>query len=250
MGEPGSLAGRGPFAAPARTVAGVHSLHLVADNIEAVARRNDLWMAWNLFLAFVPVALAWLLFRHHGERRPQWWLGLALFVLFLPNAPYVITDLVHLRGDVVVAGDDLAVVTGVVPVYAAFIGLGVLAYTVSVMLMGRYLDRVGLASVRPAIEVGVHAVAAVGVVLGRVARLNSWEPVTEPHTTLERIVLTLSGRWAAVAVLGMFAVTWLAFAVTRPVVEAAWRRGRPALRGLSQLARSDGGALAHPLRRL
>ena len=228
----------------------MHSLHLVADNIEAVARRNDMWMAWNLFLAAVPVALAWLLFRHRGERRPAWWLGLGLFVLFLPNAPYVITDLVHLRGDVVAAGDDTAVLTGVLPVYATFIGLGVLAYTVSVMLMGRYLDRSGLASARPAIEVGVHAVVAVGVVLGRVARLNSWEPVTEPHTTLERIVLTLSGRWAPVAVLAMFGVTWLAFALTRPVVEAAWRRGRPALRGLSQFARTDGGALAHPLRRL
>ncbi|HKH06880.1 MAG TPA: DUF1361 domain-containing protein [Acidimicrobiales bacterium] len=210
----------------------MYTLELVAGNIEEVVHSNALWMGWNLCLAAVPVGLAFLVFRHRGRRNPPWWAGLGLFALFLPNAPYVITDLVHLRGDVVGADDDAAVITGVLPVYAAFIVLGVLAYTVSLILMGNYLDRVGLASRRAAIEVGVHAVTAVGVVLGRFARLNSWEPVTEPHTTLERIVLTLTARWAVVAVLGMFAVTWLAHAVMRSVVEAAWRRGPSALRGL------------------
>ena len=66
----------------------------------------------NLFLAFVPVALAPFVFRHRGERTPLWWTGLALFVLFLPNAPYVITDLVHLDGDVRSAANDTAVLTG------------------------------------------------------------------------------------------------------------------------------------------
>jgi uncharacterized membrane protein len=210
----------------------VYTLELVAGNIEEVVHSNSRWMGWNLCLAAVPVGLAFLVFRHRGRRNPLWWAGLGLFALFLPNAPYVITDLVHLRGDVVGADDDTAVITGVLPVYAVFIVLGVLAYTVSLILMGNYLDRAGLASRRAAIEVGVHAVTAVGVVLGRFARLNSWEPVTEPHTTLERIVLTLTARWAVVAVLGMFAVTWLAHAVMRSVVEAAWRRGPSALRGL------------------
>jgi len=216
----------------------VQTLRTVLDNIEGVADANARWMTWNLFLAAIPAGLAVAVFRHRGERGPLWWTGLALFMLFLPNAPYLLTDLVHLRGDVVRAADDTAVVTGVVPVYATVIGLGLLAYTFSLIELGRYLDRVGLAAHRMAIELGVHLLAAVGVVLGRFARLNSWEPVTEPHGTLERVVLTLSARWAVPAVAAMFVVCWVGHAVVRAVVDAAART----MRSLAAL----GGVTARP----
>jgi uncharacterized membrane protein len=202
---------------------------VAAENLVGVYRGNGFWMTWNLFLAFIPAVLAPLVFRHRGDRTPLWWTGLALFALFLPNAPYVITDLVHLDGDVRAAADDTAVLTGVLPVYAVFIALGVLAYTFSVMEVGRYVDRIGLAARRLPIELGIHFLAAVGVVLGRFARVNSWEPVTEPHTTLQRIVLTLSARWAVLMVIGMFFVTWVSYIVCRTLVEAAARMVRSAI---------------------
>jgi uncharacterized membrane protein len=216
----------------------VESLRTTLDAVATVAGDNARWMGWNLFLAAIPAGLAVAVFRHRGERGPAWWAGLVLFALFLPNAPYLVTDLVHLRGDVVRASSDVAVVTGVVPVYAAVIGLGMLAYTFSLIELGRFLDRTGLAAQRLAIELGVHLLAAVGVVLGRFARLNSWEPVTEPHGTLERIVLTLSARWAVPAVAAMFVVCWVGHAAVRAVVDAAART----LRSLAAL----GGVTARP----
>ena len=56
---------------------------------------------------------------------------------------------------------------------------------------------------------------AVGVVLGRVARLNSWEPVTEPHTTGERVVSTLTWGAAPLAVAVLFVVIWAGHALVR-----------------------------------
>jgi uncharacterized membrane protein len=79
----------------------------------------------------------------------------------------------------------------------------------------------GLAGWRPLAEVGIHAVCAVGVVLGRVARLNSWEPVTDPQSTLGRVVTTLSWRWTPVVVLGTFLVIWAGHAVTRSLARSA-----------------------------
>lgn len=196
---------------------------MAAENLVGVYRGNGFWMTWNLFLAFIPAVLAPLVFRHRGDRTPLWWTGLALFALFLPNAPYVITDLVHLDGDVRAAADDTAVLTGVLPVYAVFIALGVLAYTFSVMEVGRYVDRIGLAARRLPIELGIHFMAAVGVVLGRFARLNSWEPVTEPHSTAERIVLTLTWPWAIVMAVCMFVVIWVGHAATRSLGLSAGR---------------------------
>lgn len=218
-----------PAPAAARQDGRVHTLLDGLENVAEIGRANAFWMSWNLFLAFIPAVLAPLLFRHRGERTPLWWTGLALFVLFLPNAPYVITDLVHLNNSMEAAGDDMTRLTGVLPVYAAFIAFGVLAYTFSLMEVGRYLDRIGLAAKRLPIELGIHFVAAIGVVLGRFARLNSWEPMTEPHTTLERIMLTLSARWAIVMVVGMFFLTWLSYTAARVLIDAGARTVRSAL---------------------
>jgi uncharacterized membrane protein len=207
----------------------VHSLRVVLDNLESAARHDGTWMGWNLLLALVPAVLAALVFRHRGERTAAWWLGAGLFLLFLPNAPYVVTDLIHLRWSVLAAPNDAAVVTGVLPVYAVFVGLGLLSYTFCLMQLGSYLDRAGLAARRLPIELGVHLLVAVGVVLGRFTRLNSWEPVTEPHTTLERIVLTLSARWAVPAVAVLFVVVLVGHVVTRALVEPALRAARAAV---------------------
>ena len=50
-------------------------------------------------LAAVPAILAVPLFWGTHRRTPFWWLGVVVFALFLPNAPYVVTDIIHLRLD-------------------------------------------------------------------------------------------------------------------------------------------------------
>jgi uncharacterized membrane protein len=191
----------------------------VARESVSVALRNRGWMTWNLLLAGVPVVIALGLFRYRGARSAVWWVGAALFVLFLPNAPYVVTDLVHLRHDIVAAGSNRAEIAAVLPLYAVFIGAGYLAYYVSLGELARYLDRSGLGRWRSVATMMAHLACAVGVVLGRVARLNSWEPVTQPQGALERIVLTLSWRQAPVALVLTFAAIWLCYTITRSVVE-------------------------------
>ena len=191
-----------------------HANSLLGPLAEVVVR-NRFWMTWNLILATVPLALAVPLFRHRGRRGAGWWLGLGLVVLFLPNAPYVVTDLVHLRGDVMAARSDLAVVGGVLPAYAAFVIAGFVIYTLVLREAGLFLEAEGLGRWRPGVEAAVHFVCAVGVVLGRVARLNSWEPVTEPHTTGERVVSTLTWGAAPLAVAVLFVVIWAGHALVR-----------------------------------
>jgi uncharacterized membrane protein len=188
--------------------------------------------------------LAPLVFRQRGSRTLGWWMGAGLVLLFLPNAPYVVTDLVHLRGDVVLAGSDLTVVAGVLPAYALFIAAGFVCYAVVISEGRRFLEDAGLAAWRPVAELAVHAVCAVGVVLGRVARLNSWEPVTEPVGTLERVVLTLSWRWAPVAVVATFVTIWAGHALTRTIARssaAALGARVPAVRSALERRPDPGG---------
>ncbi|MEV6274711.1 DUF1361 domain-containing protein [Nocardia sp. NPDC051832] len=222
-------------------------LERVGPNMVDIVRRDFFWMTWNTILAWIPVFLALLIFRfkpaanRHFPRSPLWWAGIVLFVLFLPNAPYVVTDLVHLRYDIEFVGDG-PVVTTVLPVYLAFIGSGFLAYYLALDQLGRYLDRVGLPSWRVPVNLTLHFLCAVGVFLGRWTRLNSWEPVVQPADTFERVLLALTWSWAPILIAAMFVATAVGHFVTKAVVEAAvlsagrgarWLRavaGRPDLR--------------------
>jgi hypothetical protein len=57
-------------------------------------------LVWNLLLAWVPyVCSVWIAYLHHRHPRRWWYLVLpcALWLVFFPNAPYIVTDLWHLR---------------------------------------------------------------------------------------------------------------------------------------------------------
>jgi uncharacterized membrane protein len=55
------------------------------------------FMVWNSLLALVPLALALVVFRRGARTGTFWWrAGVAIFVVMLPNAPYVLTDVIHL----------------------------------------------------------------------------------------------------------------------------------------------------------
>ncbi|MCP9949302.1 DUF1361 domain-containing protein [Actinomadura madurae] len=198
-------------------------LEQVAPNLVDVLRRDAWWMGWNTFLAWIPVGLAFVLFRGHRlSRSPFWWSGLVLFVLFLPNAPYVVTDLVHLRGDIIMSDRGGPVVTAVLPVYALLIGSGFLAYHLALSAALRHLGRLGLGAWQGRVTIAAHALCAIGVFLGRWARLNSWEPVVDPHATIERIVVHLTWAWAPVLIVVTFLVTWAGHFMTKAIAEASY----------------------------
>ena len=54
-----------------------------------------IFLAWNLFLAWIPLAVSQQL--TGARNRWQILLLTGCWLLFLPNAPYIITDFLHLR---------------------------------------------------------------------------------------------------------------------------------------------------------
>ena len=139
------------------------------------------WMGWNLILAFVPLAIGASLFRAGNRRTLGWWLGFALFVAFLPNAPYVMSDLVHLPADAAAASSMKVVLLGLLPLYACYILVGLQAYVLSLGLLRRYMRTTGSRRFVVAVDVVAAFCTAVGVFLGRVDRVNSWDPLLHPE---------------------------------------------------------------------
>jgi len=152
--------------------------------MELVVRTNTVWMTVNLLLAALPFILALVLFVPGRPRTVAWWLGLGTFVVFLPNAPYVLTDIIHLSGQIRRSGSTLHAGM-LVAEYAAFMAIGLALYGGCLFLLRRRLQADGLERWRWPAELGLHALCSVGIFLGRVLRLNSWDLVTRPDHVVQ-----------------------------------------------------------------
>ena len=166
-------------------------------------------LVWNLFLAWVPFVLAILVYDGARRRRSSaalFALG-AGWLLFLPNAPYIVTDVKWL-GEYV--GGSLwydAALIGTAAAIGLVLGF-VSLYLVQVVVALRFGPLAGWALAWAAL-----VLSGVGVYLGRFQRWNSWEVLTEPTTTVGRLAGAAldplsHGRPLALSV--AFAVTWCA----------------------------------------
>lgn len=169
-------------------------VHVVAGG-RWLLRSHGEWMGVNLVLALLPLALATGLFRRRRRRTVMWWVALVAFVALLPNAPYVVTDLIHLAPDIQRAPSRKAVMFGLLPLYGVFVLIGLESYAISLRLVRRYLTRSGWRRGALITEAGLHLASAFGVLLGRFDRLNSWD-VVHP-SRLMAVGATLSHRPAA-----------------------------------------------------
>ena len=196
-------------------------LREVVRDVGPIVWGNRYWMTWNTLLAVVPAVLAIIVFRPRVHLGPLRLAGAGLCLLFLPNAPYVVTDLVHLYGDALQTDSRAAVYLGILPMYAAFIAIGFACYALAVGEIGRWLRGTGRDHLVRRAELGLHALSAVGVLLGREARLNSWDTFTDAPGTLQRALATLALPGALTALVLLFVVIWLGHGITRALVTGA-----------------------------
>lgn len=129
-----------------------------------------------------------------NPRRPArawlWGLGVVVFIAFLPNAPYVLTDIIHLIRGARVAQIPIWVIALVfIPVHFTAILLGFQAYVISILNLAYYLKQQGAKALILPTELLIHALSAIGIYLGRFIRFNSWDLVTDP---LDVVTITLN----------------------------------------------------------
>lgn len=150
----------------------------------AIAPDRDLgWLAWNLGLAWIPVALGWAILRA-ARTAPRLVLlpAAVVWILFLPNAPYLMTDLVHLRG----TADRVPVLD--LAMFGAFALTGLLLFVVSVVAVQEAARlRLGHRAVRGLVPACIW-LSSVGIYLGRVLRWNSWDLLDDPVARLDGLL--------------------------------------------------------------
>ena len=161
---------------------------LVVVRMWATGSWFGFFLAWNLILAAVPLVASTLLVRldARGARLGALLAVGAVWLAFLPNAPYILTDLVHLQYR---------------PPIPFWYDLGMLLSGAGVGLLSGYVslaDVQGVIAKRKgalagwATSVGVLFLSAFGIYLGRELRWNSWDVVTAPDALALDILAPLT----------------------------------------------------------
>lgn len=200
---------------------------------------NIRWMSWNLFLAFVPLALSFWLFRRRRARSWLWWLGLLVFFAFLPNAPYILTDVIHLIEEIRTINSVWLITLVVIPAYVLFILAGFQAYVLSLINLGYYLNQLGQSKWILWAELGTHALSAVGIYLGRFLRFNSWDFITQPDALATSVVEDVFGKIPLVIIAVTFVVVAGLYWIMKRVSLAILLRKRDAIATSQQMTKRD-----------
>jgi uncharacterized membrane protein len=170
---------------------------LVVVRIERVGESGILFLLWNLFLAFIPLPAS-ALFKTFSVRRS--WLGGGCFLfwlLFLPNSPYLLTDLIHLHSHPYVPlWYDLVIYLSYAGAGMAFGYLSLIQ--VQIAVEARYGRAAGWI-----VAVTSLLLCGFGIYIGRFLHWNSWEAVTNPLGLLADIGGRMLSPASLVLILGV-----------------------------------------------
>jgi uncharacterized membrane protein len=136
-----------------------------------------IFLVWNLFLAWIPLLfIKWVWEMEKRQPAPFGILMiyLSVWLLFFPNAPYIITDLKHLRSvpENMIWYDTLMIFT--------FSLAGFLTGLYSIRIVHRIIahrwnDRLAWLAITASM-----VLSGFGIFLGRFGRWNSWDIITQP----------------------------------------------------------------------
>lgn len=150
---------------------------------------GDWYLIWNLFLAWIPMALTYALIRHTRHNPWSSWTGIGLtlaWLLFLPNSFYMVSDYIHLEdmARVSVLYDSLT--------FTCFILNGLLLGFASLYMVQSML-RTRISSLQNELFAAIMLLlSSFAIYLGRDLRWNSWDVLLNPAGILfdvsERVI--------------------------------------------------------------
>jgi uncharacterized membrane protein len=195
---------------------------MFAARVENSGEWTYFFVPGNLTLAWFPLGFALCahaLYRRGSRGRTV--LAAAaglLWLLFLPNAPYVVTDLQHYEDSALIAGWYDGLMLG------AFVATGILIGLVSLYVMQGVVARAAGAAAAWLVVFAVMPLCGFGIYAGRVLRWNSWDAVrapgmlvhdlahvaTQPAMRSEAVAMTVGfAAFLAVSYIALYAIASL-----------------------------------------
>lgn len=179
------------------------ALLLVVGRVYLSGTRGYIFLVWNLILAWMPYLMSLWADVEFRREKSRWRLLLpaAVWLLFFPNAPYILTDFVHLQyHPVFYWWYDVGLI-------AAFAWAGCFLAVASLNAMQTIVEATLGRIAGWAFALAVAGLSGFGIYLGRVQRWNSWDALLAPHALLENLAATIANRSElkeAIGISGLF----------------------------------------------
>lgn len=140
---------------------------------------KNIYLIWNLFLASVPYfTVNYLIKKKIPILSKRFFLLLFIWLIFLPNSPYIITDLIHLQYN-----ETIPIWYDIFKLFlAGFTGL--LWGHFSLLHLIYYVESKHKIPYKRACIFMVFILASYGVYIGRFLRWNSWDIFVQPMNLL------------------------------------------------------------------
>lgn len=188
---------------------------------------QDWYLIWNLFLAWLPVLFAagWSeAHRHFGWMNWRSVTLLGLWLIFLPNSFYIVTDFIHLPDP-----NHTHLLTTAV-MFTGFAVTGLVLGLLALGMIHRELLRVLTTRMSSLVMAGVILLSSFAIYLGRDLRWNSWDVVVNPAGILfdvsDRFVNPMSHPQAAVVTIVFSALIGSLYLVSIGFAKAVRRLSR------------------------
>jgi uncharacterized membrane protein len=140
------------------------------------------FLVWNLFLAWLPFVISTRFKKILHKEKWKQVLVFSIWLLFFPNALYIVTDLIHLNLETTVPKwfDAILLFTSCIT--------GLMMAFISLIRVEKYLSYHFSNRVVKTQIIFILFAASFGVYLGRFLRWNSWDIISNPFALLFSIV--------------------------------------------------------------
>lgn len=167
----------------------IASLGLLGMRLWQTSDDYYIFLPYNLMLAGIPLVLSFLIVHYQRHTYRSWLLlvgGGLVWLIFFPNAPYILTDFIHLkeRFGVPVWYDALLILsfatTGLLSGYYSL-------YTMQTLVAHRWGKVAGWFFASASLTL-----ASFGVYLGRFLRWNSWDIFLDPIRLMHDLIVRMA----------------------------------------------------------
>jgi len=140
-----------------------------------------LFLYWNLFLAFIPWVVASFIYSRKSKNVFSLVLLILVWLLFFPNAPYLMTDLLHLgKGTAIPLWYDLILLL-------SYSFTGMLFGFTSLNMIEEKLKALTKLKIYGVISAFLIYLSCFGIYLGRFLRWNSWDLLTNMRSLISDV---------------------------------------------------------------
>ena len=170
------------------------------------------YLIWNLFLAWIPYIIS-VTFIKKGTHVFQFIIAFVFWLLFFPNAPYLITDIVH------IPAQTYGTVWLNIIIFFYYGFLGVLLGSLSLVNIHKHFLAHTKKFTAEFMIMFICVLSSIGIGMGRFERWNSWDLFTQPLDIFRSFYTAITNHITATFIFSFSLFIYVTYKIVNSLTE-------------------------------